>query len=385
MKRLLVLLTVYEVLLLCAREGIQAQELIQATDVMDRQVRDGKAIYMADDLSLSADQTLIINEPATIYVNTLDMKKNSMINSTGHKLDMRVLDQVSSDQGIINVSYELNQDTSGQDGPNGVDGMKAADALKGGVGADGSNASSGVSGGDGAPISIITPFLNGNVVLVTRGGDGGRGGNGGDGGRGGKGFSGMDARVLYHFKGIEGLPIETLLGLGTSIGVPYVGQVLAIMSLFNGITIGDGFDGFDGGRGGRGGNAGNGGRGGNGGAIELIYGKQVDGTKIFVNTRGGKGGVAGRAGLGGVGGEGGEGGTHGDIWARDGRPGKSGLPGDRGVDGFSGMPGKSGAVRVVETADPHWLSCYIRYKQLIDMGEDRDFARQQLNWCASGS
>jgi hypothetical protein len=382
MIRLLVLLTLIEVSALAQLTAVHADDVVRATDIMDRRVRDGKAVYFADEINIPANQTMVIDEPATIYTHSLKLEKNAVIDSTGHKLEMRVEDLVDSDSGILDVSYEVNQDASGQDGPSGVDGSKAADALKGGTGASGSNATSGVDGGDGASISIITPYLKGNVILVTRGGDGGRGGNGGDGGRGGKGFSGMDARILYHFKGMDGLPIDTLLGIGTMIGIPYVGQVLAILSIFNGIKIGDGFDGFDGGRGGHGGNAGNGGNGGSGGPIELVYGKQIEGTKIFVNTRGGKGAAGGRAGLGGVGGEGGEGGQHGDIWARDGKPGKTGLPGDRGLDGLTGRPGKAGAIKVTETSDPQWLTCYVRYKQLLDLGEDREFARDQLMLCS---
>ncbi|MBN8555708.1 MAG: collagen-like protein [Deltaproteobacteria bacterium] len=355
----------------------------KATDVLVRSENKGRAVYFGDDLNLAANETLVFDEPATVYLNSLKMDSASSINTNGNKMDLLVRDQVDSDNGVIDVSFNKTIDVSGQDGPVGEDGAKAADALKGGAAASGTNATSGGAGGDGQKISILTPYLRGNIILITKGGDGGRGGNGGDGGVGGKGFSGMDARVLYHFRGMDGLPIDSLLSIGAMIGIPYVGQVLAILSIFNGIKIGDGFDGFDGGRGGNGGNGGFGGNGGNAGDISLVYGRQVDGTKIYINTRGGKAGAAGRAGLGGVGGMGGEGGQAGDIFARDGKPGKSGEAGVRGVEGRPGNPGKAGKVSVVETDDPKWVGCYVQYKELLEMGEDVSFAREMLRACDS--
>jgi hypothetical protein len=240
----------------------------------------------------------------------------------------------------------------------------------------------GGDGGDGASISIITPVLRGNVTLITKGGNGGRGGNGGDGGNGGAGLSGMDARTLYNFRGLSNLPIDSLLSLGSAIGIPYVGQVLAVLMIFNGLRIGDGFDGFNGGNGGKGGDAGKGGNGGNGGDVELIFGQQVDGSKILVNTRGGRGGAAGRAGIGGIGGPGGAGGQRGDLWSREGKPGKSGIVGSMGLTAQAGTPGKSGKVKAIETGDPEWVKCYVRYRQALDLGEDREFARELLRACS---
>lgn len=361
---------------------VNAQEAIHATDIMNRREVDNRAVYFADEIKLEKNQTIVVDEPATIYTNRLKMDPGSFIDTLGNDLDVLVIDEVESDGGMIDVSYEVNHDTSGQDGPSGVDGVKAMDALKGGAGVDGSSASSGVNGGDAASISIITPVLKGNVTLMARGGNGGKGGNGGDGGRGGDGLSGMDARTLYNFKGLTNLPIDTLIGIGTTIGVPYVGAVLVILQIFNGLRIGDGFDGFDGGKGGNGGAAGAGGNGGNGGDIELIFGEQIKGTKILVSTRGGYAGSAGRPGIGGVGGVGGAGGQRGDLWSREGKPGKSGAAGLMGTTALAGVPGKSGKVKAIETGDPEWVKCYVRYRQVLDLSDDRELAKEILRSCS---
>ncbi len=364
--------------------GLDAQtiESVPATSVFQRRVVKNKAIYFADDVTIKENQEVVFDEPATVFVDSLDLQKNSRIDTNGNKLDLLVQDELDSVGATIDVS-EANYDTSGADGVDGVTGNKAADALKGGAGAAGAHASHGSHGADANGITVISPIIKGDIILLARGGNGGNGGSGGEGGKGGEGFSGMDARTLYYFRGLDNLPIPTLIELGAMIGVPYVGQVLAILSIFNGIRIGDGFDGFDGGAGGAGGNAGNGGNGGQGGNIELIFGSQLDGNKILVSTRGGRGGVAGRPGTGGVGGAGGVGGQRGDIWAREGRPGHSGTPGAMGAQGTVGTSGKSGKVKATQTGDPHWVKCYVEYRELIDLNDDRELAREMFRMCTS--
>jgi len=354
----------------------------RALEQLERREVDGRAVYFADDIELEEQESLIFEEDATVYARKLKLNTGSKVDSLGHDLKFFVVDEVDVDEGQFDTSFEVYQDTSGQDGAHGENGVKALDALKGAPGVAGTSGLRGGDGGDGADISIISPVIRGNITLITRGGNGGRGGHGGNGGRGGDGFSGMDARTLYYFRGLENVPMDTLIGLGTSLGVPYVGQVLLILQIFNGIRIGDGFDGFDGGKGGDGGQGGRGGNGGNGGRIELVFGSQVQGSKIYVSTRGGKGGAAGLAGLGGLGGIGGAGGQRGDIWAREGAPGKSGLAGLAGVAGSPGAAGKSGAIKAVETGDPQWVSCYVRYRLAVDSGMPKDLASEILKSCS---
>lgn len=361
--------------------AIQAQEVFDARDLLERKEVDGDVIYIGDSLKLDANDRLVFDEPARVYLDDLKMEPLSVIDSQGNDLELLIGGQFDTDKGMFDVSPDIFQDTSGANGQDGEDGSKAADGLKGSAGAHGSDASDATDGVDGASISVIVPKVLGDVILISRGGDGGRGGRGGNGGNGGQGLSGMDARVLYNFKGMSGLPIDTLIGIGTSIGVPVVGQVLAILSLFNGLTIGDGFDGFDGGAGGNAGKGGNGGNGGNAGEIELIYASKIQGARIYVDARGGRGGAGGPAGVPGVGGPGGVGGKAGDIWARDGKPGNAGATGAVAQAGSPGAAGKSGKVRVVETGDESWLKCYVRYRQLIDLGMDRSDALQILRSC----
>lgn len=354
----------------------------RAIERLERREVDGRAVYFADDIELEQKESLIFEEDATVYARKLKLNNGSKVDSLGHDLKFMVVDEVDADGGQFDTSFEVYQDTSGQDGDIGENGIKALDALKGAPGVAGTDGLGGGDGGDGADISILSPVIRGNITLITRGGNGGRGGHGGNGGRGGDGFSGMDARTLYYFRGLENIPMDTLIGLGTSLGVPYVGQVLLILQIFNGIRIGDGFDGFDGGKGGEGGHGGRGGNGGHGGNIELIFGSQVQGSKIYVSTRGGKGGAAGLGGLGGVGGVGGAGGQRGDIWAREGAPGKSGAAGIAGMAGSPGVPGKSGTIKAVETGDPEWVSCYVRYRLAIDSGVPKDLASEILKSCS---
>lgn len=357
-----------------------------ASDVLDRvPAQDGDsvdAIYWGDSLNLNEGEKIIFNEPARVYVDDLNMGAQSWVDSQGNPIEFFVKDGVDSAGGLINVTPDgRNYDTSGQDGQDGVDGEKAMDGLKGSSGAhgsDGTNATNGVSAND---ILIMAAELKGDIYLLARGGAGGRGGNGGDGGRGGAGLSGQDARVLYNFKGIDGLPIDTLLGIGTSIGVPYVGQVLAILSLFNGLTIGDGFDGFDGGAGGDAGHGGNGGNGGDGGNINVVIAKRDPSAKLYVNTQGGRAGVGGRSGVPGAGGQGGLGGQAGDIWGRDGNPGNPGATGAKGVSGTSGTSGRSGKISWIETPDQKWFQCYLSYRQIIDTSGDYSFAKEVLKAC----
>ncbi len=353
-----------------------------AAEHLSRKEVNGKAVFKAIDLTLLPNETLILEEPAKIFVDKLEMDTSSKIDTQGHPVEIFVGDQMNADQGVVDVSFENSQDTSGANGENGIAGVKAIDALKGGKGGDGGHGSHGVNGGDGAPISIITPYLRGNVTLVTRGGDGGRGGNGGSAGNGGKGLGGSDARTLYYFKYLDGQSPQQLLQLASMLSVPYAGQALLILMIFNGTRIGDGFDGYNGGDGGAGGNGGNGGSGGNGGDISLVFGQQIEGTKIYINTRGGRGGTGGAAGVGGVGGDGGEGGRRGDIWAREGKPGKAGKTGLVGIQGAAGSAGKSGKVKAVETNDPKWIGCYVRYRELVEFGEDQEFAREVLRNCS---
>lgn len=362
---------------------LQAQEPKTniATDVLDRREVDGKAVYFADDVSLGENDRLVFDEASTVHVKNLKMGEYSVIDSQGNDLEILVEEDVESDKGFLDVSAEFYKDTSGADGQNGGDGKKAQDGLKGSAGAHGSDASDGTDGVDGAKVSLIVPKLRGDVIFITKGGNGGTGGNGGDGGRGGVGFSGEDARILLDIEALDALDTGGLLEIGAAIGVPYVGQVLAIISFFNGISIGDGFDGYDGGAGGDAGNGGHGGDGGDGGPVELIYASKSEDSKIYVNTRGGSGGAGGVAGVPGVGGPGGLGGKAGDIWAKDGAPGKAGPTGQTAQRGEAGEPGLAGEVKVIETGDELWLRCYVRYRSLIDFGADREDALNILTAC----
>lgn len=360
-------------------EALSAQSLRYAKNVLDRREIDGEVIYIGESLKLNKNEKLIFEEPARVYLKDLELEEFSEINSQGNPLEFLVED-FKSNLGVVNVS-PLIQETSGADGQDGEHGSKGLNGLKGTAGAHGVDGSDGSDGGDAAPISIITPYLRGDVVLIAKGGNGGRGGNGGDGGNGGAGLSGQDARVLYRFRGMDHLPIEALIKIGAAIGVPVVGEVLVILQLFNGLTIGDGFDGFDGGDGGNAGRGGNGGNGGNGGSIELVYAARLADGKIYVNTRGGAGGAGGRSGAPGIGGPGGAGGKAGDIWGRDGYPGKPGALGLSAPAGVAGRPGKSGSIRVIETGDAQWLKCYIQYRQVLDLSGDSQLASFILRSC----
>lgn len=356
-------------------------DVIVARDRLETYSGKSGAVFVADEIHLQANQTLRFNEPATLYVKKLSLENTSKIEDPGHRLNVMVMKELQSDEGSLDISFDNLQNTSGADGQNGMDGLKAMDALKGGSGVAGSNGTSGTNGGDGRSITIIAPYLRGNVRLITRGGHGGNGGSGGSGGSGGAGLGGSDARTLYYFKYLDTQSPTQLLQLGGLIGIPYLGQVLAVLAIFNGVKIGDGFDGYNGGNGGLGGDGGSGGNGGNGGDIRLVFGQQVLGSKILSETQGGRGGLGGRAGHGGIGGPGGEGGHRGDIWAREGRPGASGLAGSNGADGRPGLPGKSGNIRISETNDPAWVSCYVKYRELMDIGEDPSFAQEALRTC----
>jgi hypothetical protein len=340
-------------------------------------------VYFMDELKLKSSETLVFDEPARVYTNKLNLQKNSIIDTLGHDVELFVVDEVVTDGSVVDSSCESICVVAGADGDAGFSGTKGFDGLKGGAGTAGSPGSDGVHGGDGGSITIMAPEIQGDIVLVTRGGDGGRGGHGGSGGHGGAGFSGMDARTLYHFRGLDNLPAESLVEIGSLIGVPSVGAVLVILKLFNGLRIGDGFDGFDGGRGGNGGDAGRGGDGGQGGSIDLIFGRQMNSGKIFVNARGGAGGVAGVPGLGGVGGVGGAGGERGDLWSREGKPGLSGEAGNLGSRAVAGQPGLPGKVRLVKTGDPEWISCLIRAQEIMDRFNDSQLARDVLMRCSS--
>ena|GEM_PF-4291611 len=355
-----------------------------ATDVFNRRDVNGQAVYFADQLNLPANQRVVFDEPAKVYVNALNMDQFSSLDTQGNNMDLYVQDSSGSNLGIINVSGEMCNpvcDTSGQDGQNGVDGKKALDGLKGTDGASGSDASDASNGADGGQIFIVTPHLNGNLVLITKGGNGGHGGNGGDGGHGGDGLSGMDARVLYNFQGLNNLPVDALLQIGAEIGVPVVGQVLAIMQIFNGVTIGDGFDGFDGGNGGDAGRGGNGGNGGKGGDIDLLFGTMDPNAGIYTATNGGAGGAGGSAGVPGVGGSGGAGGKAGDIWARDGKPGNPGKVGAKALAGLPGQAGQSGNIHIMKTGDDKWVGCYIEYQRDLDIQMGHSLADRLLEIC----
>lgn len=356
-----------------------ATDIFGRKDSQDDQV---DAIYWADQVKLDKNQKLIFKESARVYVKDLELEDLAVIESEGNDLEIYVENEMDLERGVFQISPDADvRNTSGQDGQNGEHGEKALDGLKGTAGSHGADGSDGSDGADAKSITIITPVIRGDLILLARGGSGGRGGNGGHGGKGGAGLSGQDARVLYNFRGMSGLSTDTLLGIGSAIGVPYVGQVLAVMSLFNGLTIGDGFDGFDGGAGGDAGSAGNGGNGGNGGDIKVIYGVREGPGRTLYSTRGGVGGAGGSAGVAGVGGTGGAGGQAGDIWGRDGNPGRPGELGQRGHSGLPGQSGDSGSIYVAESGDQKWLGCYVRYKTILDVMEDREFAKQALQSC----
>lgn len=361
---------------------LSAQNIREVDQIFERHENAEGVVYLADQLELKENEKVIFEEDAKVYLKNLKMDRYSALDAQGNDLKIYVEESIESDRGILNVSADSQiLDTSGLDGPDGADGKKALDGLRGTHGAHGSDASDGADGVSANSISLITPKLRGDVILLARGGNGGAGGAGGDGGFGGQGLGAADARVLYRFRGMENLGITTLLEIGSAIGVPVVGQVLAVLSLFNGITIGDGFDGFDGGNGGNAGRGGDGGDGGDGGHVELIYAERTDSSRIFVNTRGGVGGAGGAAGLPGRGGRGGEGGKAGDLWGRDGMPGNPGAIGARAGAGQPGAAGKPGKVEVIETGDVEWLRCYIRYRQTLDLTNDQDLAREILGQC----
>jgi hypothetical protein len=360
----------------------QSTQIIEARKIFERRESQGEVIYFGEDLKLNSNDRLVFDEPARVYLNDVELDPVSTIDSQGHDLEILVDGSFESDRGVFDVSPDIMQNTSGQDGQDGSSGEKATDGLKGSAGAHGSDASAGTDGSSGADIFVIVPQLQGDVILISRGGNGGRGGKGGSGGQGGQGLSGMDARVLFNFRGMSGLPIDTLLGIGASIGIPVVGQVLAVLQIFNGLKMGDGFDGFDGGAGGAAGRGGDGGQGGDAGNIELVFASKAKESRIFVDARGGRGGAGGAAGVPGAGGPGGVGGKAGDIWARDGKPGNAGATGARSESGRAGLAGKSGKVKVVETGDAVWLRCYVRYRQMIDLGMDREDALEILRICA---
>lgn len=357
--------------------------LILPDDIFERHENAaGEVIFVGDNLRLKENDKLLIEEDARIYLDRIDLDEGSKIDASGQDLELYVEEEVSGDLGVFDISADLDIDTSGNNGENGDDGVKALDGLKGSSGAHGSDATDGTNGADADQILVITPRIKGDVILMARGGDGGRGGLGGDGGRGGAGLSGEDARVLFRFDALNNTGVDGLLDLGATIGIPYVGQVLAVLKIFNGITIGDGFDGYDGGDGGDAGHGGHGGDGGKGGKIELIFASKDEGSRIYVSTRGGRGGPGGAAGAPGVAGPGGKGGEAGDIWARDGRSGDPGQTGAKAESGSAGQSGQSGSVKVIETGDEEWLKCYIRYRQSIDLGVPSDLAYDILRHCA---
>jgi len=364
------------------QQSLSSSDSQLASTVMPKKTVNGGAVYFADSLDVPKGTTLEFTEPSTVIAGKVNLHPGSQLFTHGNSLQIVALEQFCADQSSINVAQSTTILTpKGSDGPKGPDGHKAMDALKGATGGPGTDAGDGVAGGDGQAVQIIAPVICGNLSIVTTGGTGGDGGNAGNGGSGGKGFSGSDARTLYYFRNLDNIPMDTLLKLGISIGVPYVGEVLAILSIFNGMKIGDGFDGFNGGSGGKGGKGGNGGHGGSGGAVHIMFGVQVAGTSMMAYTQGGAGGAAGAGGLGGAAGEGGDGGHRGDLWSRDGKPGKPGKPGESGAPGQPGAPGKTGEVYWDDTGDPHWVYCFGKYQELIKSGEDRDFARQFLLAC----
>lgn len=363
----------------------QSQEtrILTPDDIFERhQNASGEVFFIGENLRLKQNDKLLIEEDARIYLDRVELDEGSKIDATGRDLELFVRDEFKGDLGVLDISSDLRIDTSGLPGESGEDGVKALDGLRGSAGAHGSDGSDGADGSHADKILVITPQLKGDVILLARGGNGGSGGHGGSGGRGGAGLSGEDARVLFRFQALGNTGVEDLLGLGSLIGIPYVGQVLAVLKIFNGIKIGDGFDGYDGGDGGDAGRGGHGGSGGNGGRIELIFAHKDPQSRIYVSTVGGRAGAGGVAGAPGVGGPGGLGGKAGDIWARDGRAGKPGAVGARAESGRPGRPGQSGSVRVVETGDAEWLKCYVRYRQAIDLGVPSDLANDILRNCA---
>lgn len=354
----------------------------QAREVLPRiENPDGEAVYITDDLELLENEVLEFDEPAKLHVKDLKLEKGSSLKNEGNDLEIFSETDLDSNRGAIQSSAEYRIE-GGADGEDADDGQKAEDALRGGHGGHGGDAPDGVDGGHGSTISIVTPEIKGDLILVSRGGDGGRGGRGGNGGNGGVGFSGADARVLYNFKGLDNYSTDMLIQIGAMIGVPVVGQVLAILQIFNGLQIGDGFDGYDGGRGGNAGHGGNGGNGGDAGDIKVIFGVKDPKARFFGSARGGLGGVGGPAGIPGKGGPGGLGGKAGGLWSRDGEPGKPGASGDVAFAGEAGRPGKAGRVQILQTGDPDWVRCFVRYEVMVDRGMDPVLALDFLERCS---
>jgi hypothetical protein len=340
----------------------------------------GQGVYSIDTLDLLPGEVIEFDEPAKLHVKELKLGQNAGLHNRGYPLDVLVEDKASSDKGQFQTQAFI-QIEAGADGESGEDGEKAQDGLRGSSGGHGADAADGADGGHGNSISIITPHLAGDVILVTRGGDGGRGGRGGNGGNGGVGFSGADARVLYNFRGLDNYSIDMLLEIGALIGVPVVGQVFAILQIFNGLQIGDGFDGYNGGHGGDAGKGGHGGNGGDAGNIRVIFGSRDPNTRFLGNARGGLGGVGGPAGISGMGGPGGLGGKAGGLWSRDGKPGEAGERGAVAMAGEAGLVGKAGRVQIHQTGDPSYIRCFVVYERLIDVGTDPSVALDFLLRC----
>lgn len=353
---------------------LEAQSKVyQAEEIFPRVMVDDHAVYMLESVELYENETVVFSEPSRVFVQDLKFHPNAGFFIDGSEIDLMVSGKLESEGGGIQARSSIRSE-AGADGDVGVDGEKAQDGLRGSAGSHGSNATDGGHGGHGSSIRITNPHLSGDLILITRGGDGGHGGRGGSGGKGGVGFSGEDARILYEFRGLDSYPLDMLVDIGMMIGVPVVGQVLAIMKIFNGLRIGDGFDGYDGGAGGNAGNGGSGGDGGDAGDIFVMIGKRDPQTEIRVNARGGLGGVGGPAGVPGVGGPGGEGGRAGGLWSKNGKPGKAGATGEPGLRGERGMPGQAGRVALHETGSPKFVECYISFERMRDLGVDDSVA-----------
>ncbi len=152
-----------------------ADNIIEARDIFERREVGEDIIYIGEDIKLDPKDRLVFDEPARVYLKDLEMDPTSTIDSQGNDLEVLIEGKFDSDKGVFDVSPDMMQNTSGEDGQDGQSGEKAADGLKGSAGSHGSDATDGSDGSSGADIYVVVPKVEGDVILLSRGGNGGRG------------------------------------------------------------------------------------------------------------------------------------------------------------------------------------------------------------------
>ena len=95
-------------------KAFSQSEIILATDVFDRRENDkGEAVYITKKLSLESNQKLVFDEPANVHIEELDLGEGSVIDSLGNDLDIFISDEIISDNGVIDVSFDDEYDSGG--------------------------------------------------------------------------------------------------------------------------------------------------------------------------------------------------------------------------------------------------------------------------------